>query len=159
MEARMKEILDAVQEKYRWADMCANQAGTLMDAKAALSGLTFPLRRYKWEKGPGAPSFAVSVASVQVNVTVADVRHVGIVIRRLRAAGYKRMSMRTDELSQSVSWTFKGPRGEIILYANLPHGEEAVCKYVQVGTKTVEQPIFELRCGEEMVKEEEVEHA
>ena len=67
------------------------------------------------------------------------------VLKRMAEAGIKRDGkvIQSSEYCYMV-WNFKGWK----ITGHFKSEKENACRYVQVGTKTVEVPIMELKCGE-----------
>ncbi len=67
------------------------------------------------------------------------------VLRRMAEEGIKREGkvIQSSEYGQMV-WNFKDWK----ITGHFKSEKENACRYVQTGTKMVEQPIYELKCGE-----------
>ena len=76
--------------------------------------------------------------SISVSFIIEHHKEMVPIVRLMAKYGYTQIDVAKDSGTQRV-WSFKG----IKLYAEFT-GEQ--CKYVKVGTKTVDYPIMELQC-------------
>lgn len=111
--------------------------------------------------GDSAPSVGVSIGGVTINCWVADVREAVPVLRRLRLAGYERTSLDAPGKSASSigTMTYHYLRGalKITVTVYVTQAADARCRMVEVGEETRVVKLYEMRCGEEAVKPEELD--
>ena len=76
------------------------------------------------------------------------------VLRHLRGYDYKvdsfddypAQAMRTYKINRLGHAKEPYASPDIRLHAYFDQGDDATCKYVEVGTKTVEEPVYEIQC-------------
>lgn len=71
------------------------------------------------------------------------------VLRFLASKGY-RLRGDAEKMTYTAGWQWKvsGDEGTIEVRGHFADQPEATCKMVQTGSKTVEQPIYEMQCEE-----------
>jgi hypothetical protein len=74
-----------------------------------------------------------------------DAARLAEVVRMLRVRGWKSTSKRPKETDAGWTAWFKHEKTEVEVWLSFT---SSICRRVQVGTKLVEQPVYEVRCGE-----------
>lgn len=142
--------------------------GWIDDAKA-INGHATMARRLETEF-PDQHYHTSVISGVDVTLNITDKDQLLRVLRHLRGYDYKVTSFEDEPLSQRRTYKLNKinqPQTHAYLpdfkiTAHFNGGDDAFCKYVEVGTKTVEAvpaqeareiPVLELRCGDEAVVE------
>lgn len=114
----------------------------------------------KFKELPGTANWHIDLScffdEVGVHVTIDDFRELVHVRRWLRQQGFPPPDILELGQSRQTLWRYfrKGHRS-FELAAHASYAENAVCKYVKVGTK--EEPVYELQCDGKTVITEEKE--
>lgn len=90
---------------------------------------------------------------VTLEMQLKSVKQIRPFVREIRGEGYKRADVLECPDSQTIIWIYERPGESKYLRVRIagvfPGDEGATCRYVQVGVKTVEQPVYELVCDDE----------
>ena len=74
-----------------------------------------------------------------------DAAKLAAVVRVLRTRGWKTDAERPGSMATGWTGWFNHPECKAMIWLNFV---SSVCRKVQVGTRVVEEPVYEIRCGE-----------
>jgi len=136
------ETLDYLPDKTLLRLMEQSQKAKQLHAAFHLTVKSFPALFRRLEELDIEPSFSLSDGDVNVYFT-GDGHKLAEVWKALRQAGYETTAR--PKKGDSTFYAHWNLEGYSTIWMNF---SSSVCRRVQVGTQMVEQPIYEVQCGE-----------
>jgi hypothetical protein len=163
-ESWSQEMAEQIFKVIKWRPVIEDA----VEIAGILNGKHPPYKKYSFSTEE-APFSSVSISTsthalrgVLLFIHTLDLRDATEVLRLLRKRGYK-MSGSPDEFAaiNAITWVMTPPHegtGDVLkfrAFLRTTHEayEEPVCSFVQTGVK--EEPVYEIRCGSEVINFEE----